>query len=237
MADDWGCFNADTDIIKGLVYPKRNKITLKKIETLKTEYYEAGKLFIWNENERVWGFFSAWDGHQFCNATHLNDDGKQARHKRKTPTPPKKELELFIDGYLHKKQEAILKLEQVRASADKYRIPIPNPIPNPIPKKKGKDFSLPSWIPREEWDGFVEMREQIKAPLTDRAKELAIKALAKFKVQGYEAGAILNQSVMNGWKGLFSLKDGGSNGKRNKVGGVRADTDKYDGVTIHPTED
>ena len=129
MADDWGCFNSDTDIINGLIYPKRPKITPIKIDKLKQEYYDNGKLFLWIEDDREWGYFTSWDGHQFCNATHLEDDSKtQKRHKRKTPEPLKEELKEYLE-----KHRLVIKLERPRADADKYRIPIPIPNHNHKP--------------------------------------------------------------------------------------------------------
>ena len=152
MADDWGCFNSDADIIKGVVYPKM-KVTVKDIEKLKHEYYINGKLFLWMDGDREWGFFTSWDGHQFCNKTHLDDDGKQNRHKRKTPEPPKELFEEYVKNQWDKE-----KLERLRADADKYRIPIPNlnPIPKPYivgfdkfwtayPNKKSKGEAKKAW--------------------------------------------------------------------------------------------
>src|SRR3972149_5348058 len=49
MADDWGCFNADLDVILGLVYPKMKGMTLKKVEALLKVYFEAGMLFLWQD--------------------------------------------------------------------------------------------------------------------------------------------------------------------------------------------
>ena len=76
MADDWGCFNADPDVIRGLVYPKVPSITMRKILDLCQTYVKAGLLFLWEESERLWGYFTSWNGHQFCNVTHLDEDGK-----------------------------------------------------------------------------------------------------------------------------------------------------------------
>lgn len=131
MADDWGCFNADPDVIKGLVYPKIATMTVRKICDLLKTYTEAGLIFLWKTGERLWGFFTSWHGHQFCNATHLNDDGKQARHQRKTPEPPENELSAYLAQHNQISQEVSGKLEQVRAVQNKYRNPNPNPNPNP----------------------------------------------------------------------------------------------------------
>lgn len=55
---------------------------------------------------------------------------------------------------------------------------------------------------------YVDMRKKIKAPMTDRAIELAKNKLEKLSDGNNEkAIAILEQSVMNSWKGVFELKN------------------------------
>lgn len=61
---------------------------------------------------------------------------------------------------------------------------------------------------------YLEMRKQIKKPMTERAIELAIKKLEELSALPFSnsidndlAIQILNQSVMNGWQGLFPLKE------------------------------
>lgn len=58
----------------------------------------------------------------------------------------------------------------------------------------------------EALDGFVEMRKKIKAPLTEHAFSLLLKKLDGMGNTDEEKAAIVNQSVMNSWKGLFPLK-------------------------------
>ena len=53
---------------------------------------------------------------------------------------------------------------------------------------------------------YVEMRKKIKAPLTDRAVDLMLTNLAIMSKDPEEQIQILNQSIMNSWKGLFPLK-------------------------------
>ncbi|MDE7207534.1 MAG: helix-turn-helix domain-containing protein [Lachnospiraceae bacterium] len=60
---------------------------------------------------------------------------------------------------------------------------------------------------------YVEMRKQIKKPMTDRAVELAIKKLHELATVPFSdamdnnlAVQILNQSILNSWQGLFPLK-------------------------------
>ena len=53
---------------------------------------------------------------------------------------------------------------------------------------------------------FGKMRDKIKKPLTDRAKELTIADLKKLSGNPEEWVAILDQSVQRGWQGVFALK-------------------------------
>lgn len=53
---------------------------------------------------------------------------------------------------------------------------------------------------------FIEYRKKIKAPMTDRAIQLLINKLNKLSSNTSEQIEILNQSVLNGWKGIYELK-------------------------------
>jgi hypothetical protein len=53
---------------------------------------------------------------------------------------------------------------------------------------------------------FIEFRKKIKAPMTDRAVELMIKELHKLSADSETQIEIINQSIMQGWKGIFALK-------------------------------
>ena len=54
---------------------------------------------------------------------------------------------------------------------------------------------------------YVEYRAKIKKPMTDRAVELLIGKLDKLATREEEKIAILNQSIVNGWQGIFPLKE------------------------------
>jgi len=53
---------------------------------------------------------------------------------------------------------------------------------------------------------FELFRKKIKAPLTPRAKELVIKKLDKMEQTEENKIKILEQSILNGWKGIYELK-------------------------------
>lgn len=73
-------------------------------------------------------------------------------------------------------------------------------------KTKARAFALPDWIPTESWQGFVELREKKRKPLTDRAVSFIVGKLAKLREKGQEAGKVLDQSVEGGWTGVFPLR-------------------------------
>lgn len=60
---------------------------------------------------------------------------------------------------------------------------------------------------QEAFRDYVQMRKKIKAEMTDKAKALAIDDLKKLASDPETQVAILNQSTMNSWKGLYPLKN------------------------------
>ena len=67
--------------------------------------------------------------------------------------------------------------------------------------------ALPSWIPQETWDAFVEMRKKtLKKPPTDFALNLILRELFKLRDQGHDPLACLEQSIINGWCDVYALK-------------------------------
>jgi len=62
---------------------------------------------------------------------------------------------------------------------------------------------------------FEEMRNKIKKPLTDMAKELSIKTLKKLTLDTKEQIAIVNQSIEHCWQTFYEFK-GGKDGQANR---------------------
>jgi phage replication O-like protein O len=83
-------------------------------------------------------------------------------------------------------------------------------------KETIKEIVLPEWLPKKEWESFVTMRKKIRAPMTDHAKELAIKTLNTLKAQGEDPKAVIEQSIENSYRGLFPVKKQGQTNKAAK---------------------
>ncbi|UZV40779.1 hypothetical protein 12Stean4476_00017 [Erwinia phage Stean] len=79
--------------------------------------------------------------------------------------------------------------------------------------------ALPEWIPADAWVAFVEMRKAMgsKGKLTPAAAKLIIKKLGELAAQGHPPGAVLEQSVMNNWRGVFELKNQQAGGRQQQL--------------------
>jgi len=75
--------------------------------------------------------------------------------------------------------------------------------------------AIPEWIPAEAWAGYVDMRKKIRKPMTDRAIKLQFGVLEKLMDEGQDIGAVLDQSVINSWQGLFPVAERRSDERRN----------------------
>ncbi|AGH49577.1 hypothetical protein G432_09260 [Sphingomonas sp. MM-1] len=74
-------------------------------------------------------------------------------------------------------------------------------------KSAVEPFAVPDWVPADAWNGWLEMRRQEGKRPTPRALELAIEELRKLADAGHPPGAVLDQSTLRQWTGLFPIKD------------------------------
>ena len=70
---------------------------------------------------------------------------------------------------------------------------------------------LPDWLPQSEWDDFLEHRRQLKAPMSILAQKRGIRVLSDLRDKGQDILKVIEQSIVNGWKGLFPIKCYGAN--------------------------
>jgi hypothetical protein len=97
-----------------------------------------------------------------------------------------------------------------------YELPLERSVRTVNGKKAPKPpgFVVPEWVPPVPWESFKAMRKSIRAPLTDAAAELTVRELARLRELGFEPGAVLEQSVMRSWRGVFPIKaDASSRGE------------------------
>jgi hypothetical protein len=77
-------------------------------------------------------------------------------------------------------------------------------------------------------EDFINMRKQIKKPMTDRAVILLLKNLDKLATNDSTKIEVLNQSIQNSWQGIFELKDNNSKGVQQQT--VKANSAAYEAI-------
>lgn len=66
---------------------------------------------------------------------------------------------------------------------------------------------LPDWISAEIWSSWVAYRRDLKKPIkSQQTVTQAINLLDRCRLNGYTPDEIINQSIANGWQGLFEPK-------------------------------
>lgn len=92
------------------------------------------------------------------------------------------------------------------------KITAKSPLKTPKPKPDDEPV-LPDWIPRQAWDDYVEFRRSIKKPMTAIAKKRAVGLLEKLRQDGDSPEDVLTQSVVNGWQGVYPVKNRRTNAR------------------------
>ena len=76
-------------------------------------------------------------------------------------------------------------------------------------KEKEQKYILPEWIDKNLWSEYKKMRIRIKKPMTDFAEKLAVNELQKLIDAGENQKAVIEQSIMKSWQGVFPIKKNG----------------------------
>jgi len=95
----------------------------------------------------------------------------------------------------------------------------------PLPPLEGDASQIPDWLPVDEWRDFKAMRAKIRKPMTAKAEKLAIDELNKLRRDGNPPAAVLDQSILNCWQGLFPIRT--QQGQSSQSSGLDAMARKY----------
>jgi hypothetical protein len=167
----------DPEVIKGMVFPYEDKVTVKQIrESLEELAFE--KLIIWylvDDNRYI----------QFPNFKTYQTLRKDRDYKSDYPDP------VDIDMTSHDMSGLVG--QNLREGKEKVR------------RSEGEGEEKSNFDSAIE--SFAEFRKKIRKPMTDRAVELLKKKLDELASDEETKIEIINQSIMNGWQGVFPLKN------------------------------
>lgn len=108
--------------------------------------------------------------------------------------------------------EPISDIHEADSKESESHAPPSKPVNEPVselipPKSPTPQLVLPVWLPEEAWNDFVDHRLSMKKPLSEKAKELSLRALEKLRHEANDPVEVINQSIMRGWAGLFEIKE------------------------------
>jgi hypothetical protein len=200
FSDDFGvCLNTNRKIL-GEIFPHDEQITERKIEKWKQELIRENLVLPVSYNGTNYLIVRSWKEHQ------------------------------KVD---HPSERRWLEDEIIEKLANEYlntREPLAN---NSRSKEKGKEkgkekddlcvesiISLP--FPSERfstiWKEFQSHRIEIKKKMTPRSEKMLLKSLVNDSNNNEETAIkIIEQSIANGWQGLFTLKNGNGSTKLQKI--------------------
>jgi hypothetical protein len=79
-------------------------------------------------------------------------------------------------------------------------------------KYNPKKHPIPSYIKLDLWEAFMDVRVDEKASQREQAIKTLITLIEKYKKQGSDPNAMIENSIVNSWKGVFPI-----NGKSRKT--------------------
>ena len=105
---------------------------------------------------------------------------------------------------------------------------ISEPPVNPAPKKPARfdpmAIDLPDCIPEDAWGRWITYRRQRKLSTTEQTAFAQIEKLVAWRGKGHSPPKIIDESIANGWQGLFEPKGGGANNASTRESVIAAFT-------------
>lgn len=140
-----------------------------------------------------------FDEHNGKSAKRRANDSERKRNARKSDESPE-------NVRTQSGQMSACQADKKTTREEKNKTP-------PTPRKRVKGFDaaaypIPDWLPAESWQEWVKFRRETKHPLTETTCSKQIQQLWRWRADGHKPGEILDQSVRNGWQGLFEPKGG-----------------------------
>lgn len=189
--DDYGRGSADTEILKGFVFPRRKEVREQDIEKGLAALDRNGSIFLYQVAGESYFCFPNWGSHQRIQT-------KQS----KFPAPD----DADVPGWQPPADDCDDLSPETEAAPDGEGQALPEPekgkkeTKDPFAEFAGTDDSLLKTL-----RDFEKMRTKIKRPLSDRAKSLLLSKLKTFQPE--EWIPILEQSIFHCWQGIFPLKE------------------------------
>lgn len=218
-ADDYGRGQADPEIIKGFVFPRRKRVTETEIKNALQDLAGKGCINLYNVDGESYFYFPKWSEHQ------------RIRNKVSRFPAPKDEKESCLPDRGESQQIAAdcgeLRPEyntiqsesntesECRIQNTKSRIENPNTESKKERTAASVEDVITGFTTDETVKGllldWLEVRKAKRAPNTVRAIELNLKHLNDYaKNSGMTVSAYLENIIAKGWQAFYPIGTGGS---------------------------
>ena len=204
--DDYGRGSADAELIKCFAFPRRKRISEADIEKALADLAGMGCILLYEVDGESYFCFPNWSKHQ-----------RIQQKKSKFPEPT---------------ENLVSRCVTVTHGGSPLEIETETEIETEVETKKdafasfaGDNAELLSAL-----NDFRKMRKSQRCQMTPKAETLLLSALEKLSRDPVTQIAILNQSVMNGWKSVYPLKDHTTGTHKNAIqsGDSSLDLDDYE---------
>ena len=191
VCDDYGLMDARPAILKARCYPLKS-IDIKRIQVMLDALNTVELIRLYQVEGKPYLHIAKWERHQSIRAK-----------KPKFPQP----------------QADDFRCKQVHADVPVIQS---NPIQsesNPIQSKQRDkpadlvEMVLPMGLKASKWDEWFAYRSKIGKRPKDATWAKQIEFLAACAEKGFDPGAIIDESIRNGWQGLFEPKHQQKNSK------------------------
>lgn len=176
-ADDYGCMDGRTILLRNELFPTKETVTKKSIEDAIEKLVSVGLLCRYTESGIPYLFFPTWEKHQRVRNKH-----------RKFPEPPADIL--------------TANRGQMAANCQPESESNPNPNPNPIRADalEGIDGELRKKL--EEWLRYKSERRESYKPT---GLHSLVEQVKKHRKDATDAQicALIDESMANGWRGII----------------------------------
>jgi hypothetical protein len=152
------------------------------------------------------------DGWIYKTRDDLYDETGLTRREQETARKLGREL-----GVIEEKKAGSPPVIHFKVNLDKTSDVVSKHIQKPIEKEE----ELPKWLDKEVWAGWEQHRKEIRKKLTPSTKQSQLRMLEKNQKDHVE---IIENSIQNGWTGLFPLK------KKAPANRLKSKTGKYANV-------
>lgn len=190
--DDYGRGSADAELIKCFAFPRRKRISEADIEKALADLAGMGCILLYEVDGESYFCFPNWGKHQ------------RIQQKKSRFPEPNENVVLQSSTVTRVKSPYVTVTHRESPSEIEIETETEVEVETEVETKKDAfaSFAGDNAELLTSLNDFRKMRKSQKCPMTQKAETLLLSALEKLSSDPATQIAIINQSIMNGWKSV-----------------------------------